>query len=313
VYRYEKAGVLHGMTRVRGFTQDDSHIFCTQEQVMSEVQEVLKLMKFFYSLFGFKDYQAYISTRPEKYLGELSMWELAEESLKKAAKNEGFEYKIDEGAGVFYGPKIDMKVKDSLGREWQLGTVQFDFNQPSRAETSEQDIEEFWNLKAFKHKFKTRENAAKYLNNLGRGFNVTYTASDGSQKQCVMIHRVVFGSLERFFGILIEHYGGAFPLWLAPVQLVLIPIAERHNEYVQNLAKLLREAGLRVEVDNKNEPMQARIRNNTLQKVPYMGIIGDKEVSASCISVRNRSGVETKGVTLSVFQSQLLEEIEHKV
>src|SRR3989338_1793314 len=174
VYRYERAGVLHGMTRVRGFTQDASHIFCSPDQVIGEVRGVLQLMKYVYGLFGFSDYQAYIATRPEKYLGTLKMWNFAEESLKQAAKEEGLDYKIDEGEGVFYGPKIDMKVKDSIGREWQLGTVQFDFNQPAKAESTEEDVDEFWQLKTFQQKFKSRAKAAEYLKRMGRGFDVTY-------------------------------------------------------------------------------------------------------------------------------------------
>ena len=315
VYRYERAGVLHGMTRVRGFTQDDSHIFCSPEQVIEEVGRVLAIMKRFYKIFNFSDYQAYIATRPEKYLGDLKMWDFAEESLKKAATSEGLEYKIDAGAGVFYGPKIDMKVKDSLGREWQLGTVQFDFNQPSQAETTQEDVEEFWNLKSFKHKFKTKENLVKYLNKLGRGFNVNYIDSDGNEKKCVMIHRVVLGSMERFFGILIEHYGGAFPLWLAPTQIVLIPIAEKHVEYAKKLEWEIRAAGMRVETDDRSERMQAKIRDHTLQKVPYLGIIGDKEADNKdglFLSVRMREGKDLGQLRLDRFLVSLKEQIEKK-
>ncbi|MDP1722680.1 MAG: threonine--tRNA ligase [Candidatus Gottesmanbacteria bacterium] len=312
VYRYERAGVLHGLTRVRGFTQDDSHIFCTSDQVIDEVRGVLRIMKDFYALFGFKDYQAYISTRPEKYLGTLETWHMAEESLKKAAADEGFDYKIDEGEGVFYGPKIDIKVKDSIGREWQLGTVQFDFNQPSQAETTDDEIEEFWKLKTFKHKFKTKEAMAKYLRKLGRGFNVTYVDADGKEKQCVMIHRVIFGSLERFFGILIEHYAGAFPVWLAPVQVALIPIAERHNEGAKKALQALRDAGLRVELDDRNESMQAKIRNHTLQKVPYLAIMGDREIQGATVSVRTRSGEDLGAMSLEQFVRNVNDEIERK-
>lgn len=313
VYRYERAGVLHGMTRVRGFTQDDSHIFCSPEQVIDEVRNVLQIMKYVYGVFGFSDYQAYISTRPAKYLGEISMWDFAEKSLMEAAIAEGFDnYKIDEGAGVFYGPKIDMKVKDSLGREWQLGTVQFDFNQPADAETTEEDIDEFWALKTFKQKFKTRENAAKYLKKLGRGFDVTYIDNEGKEKRCVMIHRVVFGSMERFFGILIEHYGGAFPLWLSPVQTVVVPISEKHNEAAAALLEQLRAAGIRAEADTRNQPMQAKVRDHTLQKIPYLAIIGDTEVSGNTVSVRTRHGENLKGIHLDDFLAKLKTEIETK-
>lgn len=315
VYRYERAGVLHGMTRVRGFTQDDSHIFCTPDQVIDEVRNVLKIMKDFYKIFGFSDYQAYIATRPEKYLGDLSTWNFAEKSLKKAAEEEGFNYKIDEGEGVFYGPKIDLKVKDSLGREWQLGTVQFDFNQPANAQTTEGDIDEFWALKTFKQKFKTRENLAKYLKKMGRGFNVTYINSEGKEKNCVMIHRVVLGSMERFFGILIEHFGGAFPVWLAPYQVILIPIADRHLEYTKELEKILKEKNIRVETDDRSESMQAKIRDATLQKVPYMGIIGDKELSAAekSLSIRQRGGLDMGQMSLSAFIDKINLEIEKKL
>lgn len=314
VYRYERAGVLHGMTRVRGFTQDDSHIFCTPEQVISEVRGVLQIMKDFYSVFGFTDYQAYISTRPEKYLGSEKMWDFAESSLKQAASEEKLSYKIDEGAGVFYGPKIDMKVKDSLGREWQLGTVQFDFNQPAKAETTEADIEDFWKLKTFKKIFKTKPDLAKYLKKLGRGFDVNYIDRDGTEKQCVMIHRVVYGSLERFVGILIEHYGGKFPLWLAPVQVAVVPIADRHQEAANKLAEVLRQSVIRVEVDDRSESMQSKIRDTQLQKVPYIAIIGDKEISASpmTVSVRNREG-EVSIYSQTDFISKLNKEIETKV
>lgn len=312
VYRYERAGVLHGMSRVRGFTQDDSHIFCTPEQVIDEVRNVLQLMKYVYSLFGFKDYLVYIATRPEKFLGTTSMWGFAENSLKKAAEAEGFDYKIDAGEGVFYGPKIDMKVKDSIGREWQLGTVQFDFNQPDHAETTEEDIEEFWNLKTFKQKFKTKDNLAKYLKRLGRGFDVTYFDKDGKEKHCVMIHRVVLGSMERFFGILIEHYGGKFPFWLSPVQIVMVPISERHCDAAQKAATVLKQAGVRVEVDDRPESMQAKIRDATLQKVPYMGIIGDREVSDGTVTVRTREGENLTVESVGNLLKKLLEEIEHK-
>ena len=295
VYRYERAGVLHGLTRVRGFTQDDSHIFCTPEQVMDEVRGVLQLMKYVYELFGFKDYQAYIATRPKKYLGSLEMWNSAEESLKKAARAEGFEYKIDEGEGVFYGPKIDIKVKDSIGREWQLGTVQFDFNQPDKAETTEEEIDEFWQLKTFKHKFKTRENLAKYLKQLGRGFDVVYIDKDGKEKHCVMIHRVVFGSMERFFGILIEHYAGAFPYWMAPVQAVVIPISQDQNVYAEKVLSALKAAKIRAENWNEAESMQNRIRKAEHQKIPYMLVVGKREEEQETVAVRAR-GNKNEGI-----------------
>lgn len=312
VYRYERAGVLHGMTRVRGFTQDDTHIFCTPEQVLDEVKGVIRLTKYFYETFGFKDYQAYIATRPEKYLGDLSQWEMAEDALKKACEEEGVNYKIDEGQGVFYGPKIDSKIKDSIGREWQLGTIQFDFNQPSHAETTEEEIDDFWRLKTFKQKFTTREKLSKYLKKLGRGFDIKYIDESGREKQVVMIHRTVLGSMERFFGVLIEHYGGKFPMWLAPTQSVLIPIAERHIDYTDILRQKLFEAGIRVEIDSRSESMQAKIRDSALQKVPYIGIIGDREIEKSSISVRNRDGKDLGQINLSDFIDKLKSEIEKK-
>src|SRR3990167_7608345 len=314
VYRYERAGVLHGMTRVRGFTQDDSHIFCTPDQVIEEVRQVLSIMKYFYAVFGFSDYQAYISTRPEKYLGDKKSWDFAEQSLQKAAVAEDLDYKFDKGAGVFYGPKIDMKVKDSLGREWQLGTVQFDFNQPSRAETTSEEIEEFWKLKTFKQKFKSKNNLAKYLKKLGRGFDVTYVDTNGQAKTCVMIHRVVLGSMERFFGILIEHFGGAFPLWLAPVQVVLIPISDRHQQTALKIAEKLKSEKIRVESDNRKESMQAKIRDHTLQKIPYMGIIGDKETGSQWLSltVRDRNGKNHGFMSADNFLDILKKTIEKK-
>lgn len=321
VYRYERAGVLHGMTRVRGFTQDDSHIFCTKDQVITQIREVLKIMKYFYDLFGFKDYQAYIATRPEKFLGDINSWDFAQNSLKKAAELEKLDYKIDQGEGVFYGPKIDLKVKDSIGREWQLGTVQFDFNQPAKEETTEEDIEEFWKLKTFRKKFKTREDLAKYLKKLGRGFDVTYINKEGKEERCVMIHRVVLGSMERFFGILIEHYAGAFPLWLSPVQLVLIPISQRHHLYAGSLAKLLKASGIRVEVDERNNTMQAKIRDHTLQKVPYLGIIGDREIekydqskkTKFFLALRLRNQSNTKTIDVEELLNKIKLEISSKI
>lgn len=313
VYRYERAGVLNGMLRARGFTQDDSHIFLAPEQVIEEVQRVVDLTKYFYETFGFVGFKAYISTRPEKYLGELSMWDFAENSLKKALEEKEIPYDIDEGGGAFYGPKIDIKVKDSLDREWQLGTVQFDFNQPDKAETTEQDIEDFWKLKYFKERFGTKEKLAEYLKRMGRGFDVTYIDNDGKEKRAVMIHRVVLGSLERFFGILIEHYAGAFPLWLSPVQVALLPIADRHIKATEKIAKQLEEAGIRVIVDGSSERLQAKIRTHTLQKVPLLGIIGDKEAENASVAVRERNGNDLGQLPIDKFLAVLKEKIDKKV
>lgn len=313
VYRYERAGTLHGMTRVRGFTQDDSHIFCTPEQVIKEVREVLELTRFLYKIFGFKDYQAYISTRPEKYLGKLETWEFAENSLKTAMKEEGItDYKIDEGAGVFYGPKIDSKVKDSLGREWQLGTIQFDFNMPEEAETTEQDIDEFWAMKTFHDKFKSRENLSKYLKKLGRGFNVQYIDSSGDKKQAVMIHRTILGSMERFFGVLIEHYGGAFPTWLAPIQVKILPITENQVEYAKRKNEEMKQHGIRTEFDDRNETLGAKIRDAQNQKIPYMLIIGSKEVEADKVAVRTRAGKDLGQISLDTFIKNIEDNIRNK-
>lgn len=313
VYRYEKAGVLHGMTRVRGFTQDDSHIFCTPEQVIDEVREVLKLTRYFYEeIFGFKDYQAYLATRPEKYLGTLEMWEFAQNSLKKAMELEGINYKIDEGEGVFYGPKIDSKVKDSMGREWQLGTVQFDFNLPTFSESSDKDVDDFWELKTFKDKFKTKDNLAKYIKQMGRGLDVKYIDNTGKEQNAMMIHRVILGSLERFFGILIEHYAGAFPIWLSPVQIQLLPIADRHLDYAKEVEDELKEAGIRVELDERSEKLGAKIRDAQMQKVPYMIILGDKEVEAKKVAVRKRDGSDLGSLPLDEFIKNLRIEIVAK-
>jgi threonyl-tRNA synthetase len=312
VYRYERAGTLHGMTRVRGFTQDDSHIFCKPDQVVEEVRGVIRLTKQTYEMFGFKDYQAYISTRPEKYLGSLEMWDFAEKSLKEACEAEGVNYKIDEGEGVFYGPKIDSKVKDSMGREWQLGTIQFDFNMPDKAETTEQDIEEFWNMKTFKDKFKTKERLEKYLKKLGRGFDVRYVDDKGQEEKAVMIHRTVLGSMERFFGVLIEHYAGAFPVWLSPVQVKVLPITDKQLDYAQKIKSQLIESGIRVEVDERNEKLGAKIRDAQMEKVPYMVVVGGKEEEAEKVAVRLRNGEDLGQIDLTEFRYRVREKIEKK-
>lgn len=312
VYRYERAGVLHGMTRVRGFTQDDTHIFCRSEQTIDEVRGVIKLTRRIYEAFGFKDYQVYIATRPEKYLGSLDMWEFAENALKKAAEAEGLDYKIDEGEGVFYGPKIDSKVKDSIGREWQLGTIQFDFNQPMKAETTEQDIEEFWALKYFKHRFSKKEAMAKYLKKLGRGFDVKFVNDKGAEENVVMIHRTILGSMERFFGVLIEHYGGAFPVWLAPIQAKVLPISDKNLKYAKSVAAKLQDAQVRVDVDERNERLQAKIRDAQLEKVPYMLIVGEKEEKSQSLSLRLRNGKDLGQMPLDKFVEMVKDKVSSK-
>ena len=252
VYRYERSGVLHGLLRVRGFTQDDAHIICTPEQIEDEILGVLRFSLSLWDAFGFKKVKAYLATRPEKSVGEESRWEQATESLRGALESEGIEYELDEGGGAFYGPKIDLKITDALGREWQMTTIQFDFNLPER-------------------------------------FDMVYVGEDGKDHQPYMVHRALLGSLERFFGVLIEHYGGAFPVWLAPVQAKVIPISDRHYEYAREIVAQLKTAGIRVELDDSNDRMNAKIRNAQLAKIPYMLVIGDRELENGEVSVRLRT------------------------
>jgi len=256
VYRYERSGVLHGLLRVRGFTQDDAHIICRPDQIEDEVLGCLDLTLHLLGSFGFHDYKVALSVRDpehkEKYIGDDAMWEVAEGSLVKALGQKDLPYTRMEGEAVFYGPKIDIHIKDTLGRYWQLTTIQFDFNVPER-------------------------------------FDMTFVGQDGQEHRPYMVHRALLGSLERFFGILIEHYGGAFPVWLAPVQVEVIPIADRHNEYAHQVTGRLREAGLRVEVDDSSERMQAKIRNAQLQKIPYMLVMGDREAEKGTVAVRLRT------------------------
>ncbi len=266
VYRYERSGVLHGLLRVRGFTQDDAHIFCTPGQVEGEVLEVLRFSLRLLEAFGFSDVKAYLATRPEKAPGELERWEQATEALKRAIAVEELPYELDEGGGAFYGPKIDLKLRDALGREWQMTTIQFDFNLPER-------------------------------------FDLKYIGPDGQEHRPYMVHRALLGSIERFFGVLIEHYGGAFPVWLAPVQAKIIPIADRHNDYAYQVAAQLKAAGLRVEVNDSNDRMQAKIRDAQLQKVPYMLIMGDREVENEAVAVRLRSGEDMGAQSVADFSA----------
>lgn len=258
VYRYERSGVLHGLMRVRGFTQDDAHHFCRPDQMPAEIDFVLDFSLHILRSFGFSEIHAYLSTRPEKAVGDPSMWADAEAALKDSLDRSGIDYKVDHGGGAFYGPKIDLKVEDAIGREWQLSTIQFDFNEPER-------------------------------------FDLTYIAEDGQPHRPYMIHRALLGSLERFFGVLIEHYAGAFPVWLSPVQAVLIPIADRHLEYAKKVSAELRKAGLRVMVDERADRMNAKIRDAQNQKIPYMLVIGDKEEESGEVALRLRNG-ENPGV-----------------
>lgn len=252
VYRYERSGVLHGLLRVRGFTQDDAHHFVQPEKMPQEIDFVLNFCLYILRSFGFEDFQAYLSTAPEKYVGSPEQWEEATDALQAALERADLPYEVDEGGGVFYGPKIDIKINDALGREWQCSTIQFDFN-------------------------------------LAERFDLEYVGQDGVPHQPYMIHRALFGSVERFMGVLIEHYAGAFPVWLSPVQAVLIPIADRHIEYADQVAERLKAAGLRVEVDDSSDRMGNKIRKAQEQKVPYMLIMGDREVEGEQVSVRLRS------------------------
>ena len=276
VYRYERSGVLHGLLRVRGFTQDDAHHFCTPEQMPAEIDFVLNFCLHILRSFGFSEFKAYLGTRPEKAVGEENRWREAEKALRASLNRSGLDYEVDEGGGAFYGPKIDLKVKDAIGREWQLSTNQFDFNLPER-------------------------------------FDLKYIGEDGQQHRPYMVHRALMGSMERFFGILIEHYGGAFPVWLSPVQAVAIPIADRHNEYAAEAVKKLKDAGIRVKLDNSNDRMNAKIRNAQKQKVPYMLVIGDREMESGQVALRYRSGENPGAMTLENFIEVAKKEIEEKV
>lgn len=276
VYRYERSGVLHGLLRVRGFTQDDAHHFCTPEQMPAEIDFVLNFCLHILRSFGFSEFKAYLGTRPEKAVGEENRWREAEKALRASLNRSDLDYEVDEGGGAFYGPKIDLKVKDAIGREWQLSTNQFDFNLPER-------------------------------------FDLKYIGEDGQQHRPYMVHRALMGSMERFFGILIEHYGGAFPVWLSPVQAVAIPIADRHNEYAAEAVKKLKDAGIRVKLDNSNDRMNAKIRNAQKQKVPYMLVIGDREMESGQVALRYRSGENPGAMTLENFIEVAKKEIEEKV
>jgi len=276
VYRYERSGVLHGLARVRGFTQDDAHIFCRPDQLGAEVTEVVQLARFMMDTFGFNEYELLLSTRPDKYAGSVQIWEDATEALRNVLENLKLDYTIDPGEGVFYGPKIDVKLRDALGRLWQGPTIQVDFNLPQR-------------------------------------FDVNYVAEDGLEHQVVMVHRTVLGSMERFMACLIEHYAGAFPVWLSPVQVVIIPIADRHLSYAHQVANGLRESGIRVQVDDRSERMNLKIREAQLTKIPYMFVVGDKELDASKVSLRLRNGEDLGLLALSQFMDRVNSIIETKV
>ncbi len=274
VYRYELSGTLNGLTRVRGFTQDDAHIICTPEQVEREVIFALKFSLYVLRAFGLTEFKPYVSTKPEgKSIGSEELWDMATEVLKKAVVSSGLEYEIDEGGGAFYGPKIDLKLYDSLGREWQCSTIQFDFNLPER-------------------------------------FQMKYVGSDGKNHTPYVIHRALFGSVERFLALLIEHYQGDFPLWLAPVQFAVIPIAPAHNEYGRKLEISLKKMGLRVKTDDSGINMKEKIRYFELKKVPYMLIAGDKEIKQNTFSVRSRKHGNLGMMDIHSFQDFIREDLE---
>ncbi len=276
VYRYEKSGVVHGLTRARGFTQDDSHIFCTPEQLPGELASLLNFVVGLLRDFGLTDFEAELSTRPEKYVGELSEWAAAEAALKHALDSSGLPYVIAEGEGAFYAPKIDVHVKDAIGRRWQLSTLQVDFQEPGR-------------------------------------FGIEYQAADGTRQRPYMIHRALFGSIERFFGILVEHYAGAFPPWLAPVQAVGIPISDAHVPYLEKIAATLREQGIRIAIDDSDDRMQKKIRTAQRQKVPFMLIAGDDDVSADAVSFRFRDGSQKNGVPVADAVAEIVAAVRDRV
>jgi threonyl-tRNA synthetase len=268
VYRYERSGVLHGLARVRGFTQDDAHIFCRPDQIESEVTSVVELAQFMMKTFGFAEYEMMLSTRPEKAAGTAEIWDMATSALRNVLENLGIKYHVDPGEGVFYGPKIDVKLKDALGRLWQGPTIQVDFNLPQK-------------------------------------FEVNYIGEDGQEHQVVMIHRTVLGSMERFMACLTENYAGAFPAWLAPVQVVLVPIADRHFEYARKLHQQLIASDFRSQLDDRSERMNLKIREAQLNKIPYMLVIGDKEMESGTVAVRLRSGEDLGSQQLTDFISRL--------
>ena len=276
VYRYERSGVLHGLMRVRGFTQDDAHLFCRPDQMPEEIDRVLAFSLSVLRAFGFQDFQCYLSTRnPDKSAGMAEQWEAPTEALRQALERAAVPYRIDEGEATFYGPKIDIKVTDALGREWQLSTIQFDFTLPER-------------------------------------FDLAFIGEDGQEHRPYMVHRALMGSMERFMGVLIEHYAGAFPVWLSPVQAVVIPIADRHVEYAGQVQAQLRLGGVRAAIDDRGERMNAKIRDAQMQKVPYMLVVGDRERDAQAVSVRLRSGEDLGSQSMGSFLARIQEEIARR-
>jgi len=275
VYRYERSGVLHGLLRVRGFTQDDAHIFTRPDQMEAEILKVLDFVLFILRTFGFSDFETYLSTRPEKYVGSDTYWDKATSALETALRLKGLAFSLDDGGGAFYGPKIDIKLKDSLGRAWQCSTIQVDFNLPER-------------------------------------FDMTYRGPDGREHRPIMIHRALMGSLERFFGVLVEHYAGAFPLWLAPLHVSVLTISEKHAAYAEQISSVMRQKGIRAEVDGDSEKIGNKIRKSTLKKVPYAIVIGDKETEQNTMSLRKRNGENVGPFTMDELISFLSEEINSR-
>ena len=276
VYRYEKSGVLHGLLRVRGFTQDDAHIICSEDQVEDEIAEVLRFCLFIWKSFGFKDVKAYLATQPEKAVGEEKHWKTALKSLENAVEKAGLQCEVDEGGGAFYGPKIDLKIKDAIGREWQTSTIQFDFNLPER-------------------------------------FNMTYIGNDGEKHRPYMIHRALFGSMERFFGILVEHYAGAFPLWLAPEQVRVIPITDQQHDRAFEVVKELKKTGIRADVDDRSTGIGGKIRKGRNDRIPYMAVIGEKELESGMLAVRNRKEGELGALSLDDLIARVTAEVDSKI
>ncbi len=275
VYRYERSGVLHGLLRVRGFTQDDAHLFVRPDQLEDEIVSVIRFVLFMLKTFGFEEYEVYLSTRPEKSVGSDEHWDQATAALKAALEDVGLGYEIDPGEGVFYGPKIDMKIRDALGRAWQCTTIQVDFNLPER-------------------------------------FDVTYVGEDNTDHRPIMIHRALLGSLERFIGCLIEHYAGAFPLWLAPVQAIILPIADRHMDYAEQVAARMTAEGVRAEIDYRKESVGRKIRDAEMEKVPFMIVVGDKEADAGNVSVRSYAEGDLGAMPLDELLANLMRQIEEK-
>ncbi|MGL4853814.1 MAG: threonine--tRNA ligase [Lentisphaeria bacterium] len=275
VYRYEKSGTMHGLFRVRGFTQDDAHIICTPEQVENEVRDLIRFSQFIWKTFGFTDVKAYLATQPAKAVGEKDRWDLAINSLKLAVEKEGLDCEVDEGGGAFYGPKIDLKVKDALGREWQTSTIQFDFNLPER-------------------------------------FDMSYVGEDGQKHRPFMLHRALLGSFERFFGILIEHFEGKFPLWIAPEQVRILPITDKNIEYCNELEEKLRKVGIRCSVNTRGDKIGAQIRNGRNDRLPYMLVVGDQEAENNCASVFRRGTGDIGSMSVESIIEMLVKEVEEK-